>query len=342
MTTSVSVLGTDLALEAAQVQLKTIRLTSQPGLTVRRRVRDGYALTAMDLTGPQQAEKLMRPMGKYITMELMPYLQRQQDFFARGARCIARELAALLPEGDAPVLVVGLGNRSLTADAVGPLALPHILVTRHMLQAMPEEFAGFSSVAALTTGVLAETGLESFELIAAVAEKLRPRCVIVLDALAAAGREKLCAVLQITDAGLTPGSGVGNHRREVSRKTLGVPVLALGLPTVIRADQLIGEEAASGLRNLYGDAPGHRPAGAGAEPHDGLRHRPGPAAPFDRGGHHGAAGMRGALPKAHLCAPSCSSRSSSLYRQSNRRGLYGHAAACRKSLFAPLPKFLKP
>ena len=122
-----SVLGTDLALEAAQAQLKTVRLTSQPGLTVRRRVRDGYALTAMDLTGPQQAEKLMRPMGKYITMELTPYLQRQQDFFARGARCIARELAALLPEGDAPVLVVGLGNRSLTADAVGPLALPHIL-----------------------------------------------------------------------------------------------------------------------------------------------------------------------------------------------------------------------
>ena len=93
-----SVLGTDLALEAAQAQLKTLRLTSQPGLTVRRRVRDGYALTAMDLTGPQQAEKLKRPMGKYITMELTPYLQRQQDFFARGARCIARELAALLPE----------------------------------------------------------------------------------------------------------------------------------------------------------------------------------------------------------------------------------------------------
>ena len=122
-----SVLGTDLALEAAQAQLKTIRLTSQPGLTVRRRVRDGYALTAMDLTGPQQAEKLKRPMGKYITMELTPYLQRQQDFFARGARCIARELAALLPEGDAPVLVVGLGNRSPNGGrrgATGPAPYP--------------------------------------------------------------------------------------------------------------------------------------------------------------------------------------------------------------------------
>lgn len=240
VTTSVSVLGTDLALEAAQMQAKTTRL---PGLEVRRRERGGYALTAMDLTDPHRAAELQRPVGKYITMELGPYLHRQRDFFARGAGCIARELAALLPEGEGPTLVVGLGNRSLTADAVGPLALPHILVTRHMLWAMPEEFAGFSSVAALATGVLGETGLESSELIAAAAEKLRPRCIIVLDALAAATREKLCAVLQLTDTGLTPGSGVGNHRKEVSRRTLGVPVLALGLPTVIRAEQLAGEEA---------------------------------------------------------------------------------------------------
>ena len=242
VTTSVSVLGTDLALEAAQMQAKTARLTSRPGLEVRRRERGGYALTAMDLTDPHRAAELQRPVGKYITMELGPYLHRQRDFFARGAGCIARELAALLPEEEGPTLVVGLGNRSLTADAVGPLALPHILVTRHMLWAMPEEFAGFSAVAALATGVLGETGLESSELIAAAAEKLRPRCIIVLDALAAATREKLCAVLQLTDTGLTPGSGVGNHRKEVSRRTLGVPVLALGLPTVIRAEQLAGEE----------------------------------------------------------------------------------------------------
>ena len=242
VTTSVSVLGTDLALEAAQMQAKTARLASRPGLEVQRRERGGYALTAMDLTDPHRAAELQRPVGKYITMELGPYLHRQRDFFARGAGCIARELAALLPEGEGPTLVVGLGNRSLTADAVGPLALPHILVTRHMLAAMPEEFAGFSSVAALATGVLGETGLESSELIAAAAEKLRPRCIIVLDALAAATREKLCAVLQLTDTGLTPGSGVGNHRKEVSRRTLGVPVLALGLPTVIRAEQLVGEE----------------------------------------------------------------------------------------------------
>ena len=155
-----SVLGTDLALEAAQAQLKTIRLTSQPGLTVRRRVRDGYALTAMDLTGPQQAEKLKRPTGKYITMELTPYLQRQQDFFARGARCIARELAALLPEGDAPVLVVGLGNRAITPDNIGPKAADQTMVTRHLVERVPEHFGSFRPVAALAAGALCVSSSE--------------------------------------------------------------------------------------------------------------------------------------------------------------------------------------
>lgn len=237
-----SVLGTDLALEAAQMQAGTAQIESRPGLTVRRRARGGYAVTDMDLTDPQQARRLERPVGRYITVELAPYLQRRADFFAAGARCIAEEISPLLPPGEAPVLVVGLGNRSLTADAVGPQAMGYILVTRHMIQAMPEQFGVFASVAALGTGVLAETGLESSELIAAVVENLHPRCVLVLDALAARSRDKLCAVIQLTDTGLTPGSGVGNHRRAVTAETLGVPVLAMGLPTVIRAEQLAGED----------------------------------------------------------------------------------------------------
>ena len=223
VTTSVSVLGTDLALEAAQIQMKTAHLTSRSGLEVRRSECGGYALTHMHLTDPEQARQLERPVGRYITMELAPYLHRRQD----------------------------LGNRSLTADAVGPLAMSHILVTRHMLCSMPEEFRGFSSVAALTTGVLAETGLETSELVAAVAERIKPRCVIVLDALAARSRERLCAVLQLTDTGLTPGSGVGNHRKAITAETLGVPVLALGLPTVIRAEQLVGEEMPAAGEPLF-------------------------------------------------------------------------------------------
>lgn len=251
MTTSVGVLGTDLALEAAQTQLGTAQIDSCPGLKVRRRMRGGYAVTHMHLADAEVARRLERPVGRYITVGLAPYLQRQGEFFGRGAFCIAEELKRLLPPGQGTALVVGLGNRALTADAVGPLAIPHILVTRHMLQAMPEEFAGFSSVAALTTGVLGETGVESWELIAAVAEKLRPRCVIVLDALAAQSRENLGAVIQLTDTGLTPGSGVGNHRQAVTEESLGVPVLAMGLPTVIRAEQLAGEETAAEGEPLF-------------------------------------------------------------------------------------------
>lgn len=235
-----SVLGTDLALEAAQLKAGSRNLL--PDLSVREHMRDGYTVTALRVSDPQQAEQLGRPMGRYITVGLAPYLQRQADFFLHGVQCIARELMELLPRGREPVLVVGLGNRSLTADAVGPQALRHILVTRHMLAAMPDQFGGFSSVAALATGVLAETGMETSELIAAAAERIRPRAVVVLDALAARERENLCAVLQLTDTGLVPGSGVGNHRKEVTEKTLGVPVLAIGLPTVIRAERLAGEE----------------------------------------------------------------------------------------------------
>ena len=236
---------TDLALEAREsVNEEESKLR---GVSVEEHYEEEADLRITKVTiDTKNAEKMLgKPMGVYVTMEAPAMVEPDDDYHREISEALAEELLKMMPQEqeEQSVLVVGLGNRSLTADAVGPLALPHILVTRHMLQAMPEEFAGFSSVAALTTGVLAETGLESFELIAAAAEKLQPRCVIVLDALAAAGREKLCAVLQITDTGLTPGSGVGNHRREVSRKTLGVPVLALGLPTVIRADQLIGEEA---------------------------------------------------------------------------------------------------
>lgn len=241
MTTSVSVLYTDLALEAAQMQADGEKIKSAPGLDIRERMRDGYTVTTMHITDTQQAEQLGRPMGTYITVALQPYLRRQSDFFLHGVQCIARELMELLPRGRASVLVVGLGNRSLTADAVGPLALSHVLVTRHMLAAMPDEFRGFTSVAALSTGVVAETGIETSELIAAVAEKIRPRAVVVLDALASRSREKLCSVVQITNTGLVPGSGVGNHRKAVTEETLGVPVLAVGLPTVIRAEQLVGE-----------------------------------------------------------------------------------------------------
>ena len=240
------ILGTDLALEAAQLQGTPV--TSCPGLTVTQSIRQGYPVTRMDVQAGEQARRLERPPGTYITITLEPYLRRQPHFFARGAQGIAAELSSLLPpdKGKQPVLVAAIGNPSLTADAIGPEAVSNLLVTRHMLSSMPRLFEDFHSVAAVSAGVLSQTGMESAEMITAVSRRLHPRAVIVVDALAARSREKLCRVLQLADTGLTPGSGVGNHRRAITRETLGVPVLAVGLPTVIRAETLCSRSEPAG------------------------------------------------------------------------------------------------
>ena len=136
-----------------------------------------------------------------------------------------------------------LGNAAMTPDAVGPLAVDSLLVTRHMVRSMPAQFGRFTPVSALCTGVLAQTGLETLELVQAAAQRVKPAAVIAIDALAARSRHRLCATVQLGDTGLIPGSGVGNHRRAVDRKALGVPVIAIGVPTVIDGAALRDEDA---------------------------------------------------------------------------------------------------
>ena len=150
------------------------------------------------------------------------------------------ELTALLPprEKSRSILVVGLGNRALTADAIGPMALDSLLITRHMVRDLPRQFETFTPVEAFAPGVLASTGMETLELVRAVVRETCPAAVIAVDALAARNRERLCATVQLSDTGLIPGSGVGNHRRALNEETLGIPVIALGIPTVIDASDL--------------------------------------------------------------------------------------------------------
>ena len=129
--------------------------------------------------------------------------------------------------------MVGLGNRAITPDAIGPKVHEYTLVTRHLVEGVPEHFGSFRPVASLAAGVLGTTGVESGEVVRAVCEKLRPACVIAVDALASRSLERLCRTVQLADTGITPGSGVGNHRFALDEKTLGVPVLAVGVPTVV-------------------------------------------------------------------------------------------------------------
>lgn len=234
--------ATDLALEAAEIFRGTQKkLSALPGVCQSESLQEGYPVSSVKVTTAEAARIIGKPEGHYITMDLQPYFQRKPHFFPRAVRCLAAQLQALLPATCGSILAVGLGNQSMTADAVGPLTLEHLLVTRHLL-AQDSPFAGLRSTSALAPGVLSETGMEAWELIRGALLCAQPDALLVIDALAAHSPNRLCTCLQLSDTGLIPGSGVGNHRLPINRETTGIPVIALGLPTVIRAETLIRTE----------------------------------------------------------------------------------------------------
>lgn len=224
---------TDLALEAREIWAESAQERME-GVEAVESTREGYPVTTVHITSKQGERALGKPVGTYITLELAGLRRREEDAFPRAARALAEELKRLLPlrEGES-VLVVGLGNQAITPDNIGPGAVAHTLATRHLVAQVPEHFGHFRPVAALAAGVLASTGVESSELVRAVTDKIKPACVIAIDALASRSLKRVCSTIQLADTGITPGSGVGNHRTALNRETLGVPVVALGVPTVV-------------------------------------------------------------------------------------------------------------
>lgn len=232
---------TDLAMEARELWQesaeKTTRLT---GVKASKQKEEGYPVTRVDILNQRGVEALGKPQGSYLTVDLSSFWQRKADFFERAVRAVGGQLKAMLP-AEGPALVVGLGNRAMTPDAVGPLALDSVLVTRHLVAAMPKHFAGFRPVAVFRTGVLGLTGVESAEAVRGLAAEVKPALIIAVDALAARRVGRMCTTVQLTDTGIVPGSGVGNHRAALNRETLGVPVLSIGVPTVVDAATLAAD-----------------------------------------------------------------------------------------------------
>ena len=227
---------TDLADEAHALWREGAGETAAlPGVRAREEERNGCPVTRVDILDEAGARALGKPVGRYVTLDLTDLKNRADGAFSRSVEAVAAELSALLRDlpPDAPVLVVGLGNRSITPDAVGPGAADHTLVTRHLVEQVPEHFGHLRPVAALAAGVLGTTGMESGELAQAVAGRLNPAAVIAVDALASRSLGRVCTTVQLSDAGIVPGSGVGNHRKALDRSTLGVPVIAVGVPTVV-------------------------------------------------------------------------------------------------------------
>ena len=188
------------------------------------------------------AREIGKPQGRYLTLELDALIRREEDAFPRACKALSTLLRELLPHpNDGPVLIAGLGNRMITPDAIGPQTADHVIATRHLVAQSPAIFADWRPVSALAPGVLGQTGVETGEVICGVLDRVRPAAVIAVDALAAGRLSRLLRTVQLADTGITPGAGVGNARAALNKETLGVPVIAVGVPTVVDGATLAHE-----------------------------------------------------------------------------------------------------
>lgn len=228
---------TDLALEAARIFSGGGNgAMNIPGVLYTSEESRGIPVTTVEITDGRGEKALGKPRGRYVTMELGALLRREGDAFSASALTLARLLRGMLSVTEnSSILVAGLGNRGITPDSLGPAVLDRLMVTRHLREQLPEHFGHFRPVCAMETGVLGTTGVESSALVRAAVREIEPDAVVAIDALAARGPEHLCRTVQLASSGIVPGSGVGNARQALDRETLGVPVVAVGVPTVVDA-----------------------------------------------------------------------------------------------------------
>ncbi len=229
---------TDLAVEAIE---NTEKAPGSRHVRQSERELEGFHVTEVEILSKEAAREIGKPKGRYLTFELDALLRREEDAFSRACRALSSLMRELLPKHSGPVLVAGLGNRMITPDAIGPQAASHVIATRHLVEQAPDIFSSWRPVSALAPGVLGQTGVETGEVVCGVLDKIKPSAVIAIDALAAGRLSRLLRTVQLADTGITPGAGVGNARAALNEKTLGVPVIAVGVPTVVDGATLAHE-----------------------------------------------------------------------------------------------------
>lgn len=230
---------TDLALEARE--MLTRKVSEDIAGVVMETVEDGEVLiTKVSITSPEAAHIMGKNQGKYITIEAQGLRDKNTPLQEKVMENLAQELVGLVElEKDAVILVIGLGNRNVTPDALGPRAVEKIVVTRHLQEMLsPELKGGVRSVCAIAPGVLGITGMETVEIVQGIVNKIKPNVVIAIDALAAASSRRVLTTVQLANTGISPGSGVGNKRFGLNQESLGVPVIAIGVPTVVHASTI--------------------------------------------------------------------------------------------------------
>ncbi len=248
---------TDLAVEAREMCFESGMVETEiQGVEATEETCEGIHVVRVSVVDETGEESLGKPCGKYITVDIEDNGNPEQEQYEAACRVCARELAELIGEKtDGTVLVAGLGNRNITADAVGPKCVQSVLITRHLLEYMPEEIdQRLRSVCAVAPGVLGITGIETGEIIKGLVEKINPSLVIVIDALCSRRMERINRTIQMTDTGITPGAGVGNKRMAINQETLGIPVIAIGVPTVVDAATIAGDTIDLLIENLRANA----------------------------------------------------------------------------------------
>ena len=233
---------TDLALESRE-RLEAGK-DEMRGVTFEEQFDEerNVTITKVKIETENGAKSIGKPIGTYLTMEAPDMMMPDEGSHREISEVLSEQLRALIPEQTESVLVVGLGNREVTPDALGPEVIGNLYITRHLLKeygqyAFPEKKV--AAISGIVPGVMAQTGMETLEIVKGIIHETKPQLVISIDALAARSVKRLGRTIQLADTGINPGSGVGNHRKGLNEETLGVPVIAIGVPTVVDAATIV-------------------------------------------------------------------------------------------------------
>lgn len=236
---------TDLAVEAKEsfeednVEIKGVIIDES------YKEEQDIKITRVVIENENGAKAMGKPMGNYVTLEAPNMVVPDQDYHREISKELAEQIKKLIPlEKEVSVLIVGLGNREVTPDSLGPNVVENLLITRHVVREYGKEALGKNKVniiSGIVPGVMAQTGMETLEIVKGVVDETKPDYVIAIDALAARSTKRLNRTIQITDTGINPGSGVGNHRNGLNLESLNVPVIAIGIPTVVDAATIVND-----------------------------------------------------------------------------------------------------
>lgn len=233
---------TDLADEARKVYVEDNKREAD-GIAVEEKFEDDTKVTIVKVLDDNGSKKIGKPIGTYITLDIPEYTAYDGGLMDDVSKVLGTTLKELAKVNEKQtVLVVGLGNIKVTPDALGPKVVEKIMVTRHLRDVMPDAIDdSVVSVGAISPGVLGITGIETFEIIKSIVDRIKPDLVLCIDALASRKTERVNRTIQVSDSGIAPGAGVGNHRKQLNEESLGVKVIAIGVPTVVHASTIAND-----------------------------------------------------------------------------------------------------